>query len=858
MPYTFTITEVTNNITATVYESTVSVTVENIGFTISETQQVFSLTQYISSFTIYENAIELKVDDFDNYFMGDWNPAGVYERGDLINYNYSLYVSDINTGTTYTNNAAPSNDPKWRRVVWHEAPFAYATVTDYLYVGGTSTLHNTEIRGNLTLGGGAGVQGLTVNSTATFNGRAYFNNTATFSGDIEFNNNTLVVPKLRVTGTSTFGGYATFRGAIFVDAPVIVEASSDLRVAGHAIFSDISDGTIGDGRISFFNHRAEFNAGLYLSNGGLEINGKSTGTEFVSSIITTNSIGARSADRIYISRSNIQDIVLDDNLSVGKLATFTGTATFNNNAVFNKAITTTGTITSRRIVTDQLNLGGLEYPSNTGLYGQVLTTNGSTTATWVNLGDLTAWSLNENLYTNGYDIRTGYPANPLVTPIPNLALYRGDPDHDFGHIKFNPRNSTRANNPYYGTIYQDYQDMEVAAPSRLTLKSGDGGVWNSTSSIVINSTTQTHEIRVSTGYIFLDGDIYGTTESTPIRAQSGIRFSDGTIQTTAVPVVNIPIASYVTTGSVRIDGTYLSIDGSGILTINTSTLGPALVTGILTATNTVLGGIKVGQYLSSSGDGTLTVNTATLGPALVMASLVTATNTRLGGVKIGSGLNIDGTGLLSLNTNSVVTITTQITSSTIESYFFSTSTTYTITNEVGKLNLTQDAYTNGYTIFHSTGNYNFLTLGPLDSQLGSYHNASVTAGYEAKLYSDRVVTIQAGTNLNISATTNTTITSAALTSTQSQSITFTVSQGTQTSSISVEPDNIELLAKTVINLLAPLVSIGTQTSVTQIGQLRVDKIYNYEGTYAPFFPAGVQFNDNTVQRTAFEPDQGLL
>jgi hypothetical protein len=826
MPYTFTITEVTNNITATVYESTVTVTVENIGFTVTETQQVFSLTQYISSFTIYENAIELKVDDFDNYFMGNWSSGGVYERGDLVNYAYSLYVSDINTGTTYTSAATPDVDTtKWRRVVWHEAPFAYATVTDYLYVGGDTTLHDTEVRGNLTLGGGAGVQGLTVNSTATFNGRAIFNNTATFNGDIEFNNNTLVVPKLRVTGTSTFGAYATFNGATFINAPVIIEASSDLRVAGPASFGYIVDGAVGDGRISSFNHTAEFNDIVYLKK-GVTVTGKTTSTEFVGTTATIDNLVAKTGSRITTGNLTSNDIistlgvVAGTNLRVGTTSSFAGTATFNSNVNIAGNLTLSGnlsaangsltisTVTAHRVVTDQLNLGGLEYPSNQGLYGQVLTTNGTTTATWVNLGDLTSWSLNEDLYTNGYNIKTGYPVAPLVTPVPDLYIYRGDATHDFGHIKFDRRGSLPANNPYTGTVYQDYQDIEIAAPSKLTLKSGNNGVWGSTSTITINSTTQTNEVRVNTSYIFLDGYIYGNTANDPIKAQSGIRFSDGTVQTTATPVVNIPVASAATTGSVRIDTTYLTIAGDGLLGVNTATLSAAI-----------------------GGNYTLPIATASI----------------LGGIKVGSGLNINaGTGVLSLNTNSVVTVT----NNQIDTYFFSTSTTYTITNEVGKLNLTQDAYTNGFTIYHSTGTYNFLTLGIQDSQLGSYRDLTVSAGRHLRLYSENTATL--------TVTNTATISSKKLASSQSEQVIFTVTQGTQTSSITVNPDNIELLAKTVINFLAPLVSIGTQTSVTQIGQLRVDKIYNYEGTFAPFFPAGVQFNDNTVQRTAFEPNQGLL
>ena len=41
--------------------------------------------------------------------------------------------------------------------------------------------------------------------------------------------------------------------------------------------------------------------------------------------------------------------------------------------------------------------------------------------------------------------------------------------------------------------------------------------------------------------------------------------------------------------------------------------------------------------------------------------------------------------------------------------------------------------------------------------------------------------------------------------------------------------------------------------------LRVSDIYNFAGTGAPFFPAGVQYQDNTIQRTAWRGyDQGLI
>ena len=77
-------------------------------------------------------------------------------------------------------------------------------------------------------------------------------------------------------------------------------------------------------------------------------------------------------------------------------------------------------------------------------------------------------------------------------------------------------------------------------------------------------------------------------------------------------------------------------------------------------------------------------------------------------------------------------------------------------------------------------------------------------------------------------------------------------------------------ASTLGNTLTELTLQGSNilaksTGYTRIGNsntesfLYVQKIYNYAGNFAPFFPAGVQFNDNTVQITAWKGyDQGEL
>ena len=59
--------------------------------------------------------------------------------------------------------------------------------------------------------------------------------------------------------------------------------------------------------------------------------------------------------------------------------------------------------------------------------------------------------------------------------------------------------------------------------------------------------------------------------------------------------------------------------------------------------------------------------------------------------------------------------------------------------------------------------------------------------------------------------------------------------------------------------------LAQSSGYTRIGSnntssnLHVRAIYNYDGTFAPFFPAGVQYQDQTVQRTAWRGyDQGLI
>jgi hypothetical protein len=78
-----------------------------------------------------------------------------------------------------------------------------------------------------------------------------------------------------------------------------------------------------------------------------------------------------------------------------------------------------------------------------------------------------------------------------------------------------------------------------------------------------------------------------------------------------------------------------------------------------------------------------------------------------------------------------------------------------------------------------------------------------------------------------------------------------------------KPNQLMLLQS--INAAGTAGAIELDSKYVEIGptpsrsELRVQNIYNQAGTSAPFFPAGVQYQDNTIQRTAWRGyDQGLI
>ena len=240
MAYTISVTANYTTVTSVSTQTRVVVTATATPiFTITNTVQSIGITDNLTTITVYTDAVELLVDDFANYYTGDWVSGRTYRRGHIANYEYSLYVCSTGTYTSLTSSVTPPDDlgylstpdslgnysnGNWRRVVWNEAPRDFLTVTNHLRAGSLSV-------------GGIGGDGLTINNTATFNGPVKFNNTIT-SG-------------ITVLGTSTFLGTSKFLGPVNFNTTVSGVVTSLIAGAGIDISSP-------DGNVTVSSRSANF------------------------------------------------------------------------------------------------------------------------------------------------------------------------------------------------------------------------------------------------------------------------------------------------------------------------------------------------------------------------------------------------------------------------------------------------------------------------------------------------------------------------------------------------------------------------------------------------------------------------
>jgi len=428
-----------------------------------------------------------------------------------------------------------------------------------------------------------------------------------------------------------------------------------------------------------------------------------------------------------------------------------------NTGTFNKLIAndiktvtftaTTGTFTS--LTTQNFNLNGLQYPSSKGSYGQVLFTNGTSFANWVNLGDLVFWSLSNDLLTNGYNIVSGSNSTQLKV---GVGIANATPKTYIQLANSEIRLVTDGADPYSHTPL-------IADNNGVTVK---GRSW-------------------------LQGPVWGVSYPFPNSPQldylevgKGIKFPDGSVMTSEY-IPNYPLASRSVFGVVKI-GENIQVN-DGVISVTTSSLYT-----LPAATTSIRGGIRVGYGLYAG-------NSDPFQPQDQL-NLGAATASVRGGVRLGTGLTVTDGDVI----NAAV----------------STSTVF------GNISLTQDAYLNTYRIRNDPSGQQYFGIQP---GLGGASN--IKMGTNTKGFS----LYQIGDSSRID------IVGGEIYATGSL--------------FNVAVDTISLDAGGDINISTPTrTRIGNGTTST----LYVQKIYNYAGTYAPTFPAGVQFADNSVQVTAWQPN----
>lgn len=897
MPYTFTITEVVNNIAVTTTASNIAVTIDNINFSVTSTNQVFNLTRTYSTVTIYEKAVQLKLSNLNTFWRGNWATSTSYYNGDFVDYLYSTYLLKdvyLNSTIPYNSNTTPDQDSNWQRIQWHEAPFDYLTVTNNGSIGGRLTANTAVITNGLTA--------TTVNATTAAVTNLSANNLSGSSGVINVNSG------LRITG------YTTITNTLKVDSITVGNSSA---------------------------------------TGALNIKGN----------------------------ANIDGVLTANTLTIGQRSDFNGPVFVNDSMTFSPGSSLT---VPNLTVSNQFITGGLRYPTYTGEYGQVLFTNGSTGTAWVNLGDLVFWELSSDLSTNGFKILSGGANTELVlglgtsTSVTQRIRLSSTGTNIYGDLLPNnvrfPDGSNQttaylgvASVSQVGGIKRSSTDtsyfidgsgvltintaniinsfiVPLAGPGR-TGGFKEGGSYyyvdNATGYLVLDGTNIVKDnlpvatesvygaVKIGNGtdqyYVYLDGsgkaripaiDYAGTNKWGIVKIGDYLNVTaEGVISVNTTTVGNALLqpATTSTLGSVRIGnglsvtstgtisvnadtiilntattsrvgvvqiGNFLTIDSNAVLSVNTTTVAQAIGSSALTtATATQLGGVKIGDYLSINSNAVLTVNTTTLAPVLVAIGLTTATRTVLGGIKVGNNLNSRADGTLDADYPSTAqyvsgtpgTVTIDPGSFRLESngavYLNTASNNYVGGIRISlddwfimngpylnlKANDLIDNYKSASRNFATTSSYGFVqvnsssyitvTNGVLDLNTASLYQRLIP---DATTSTKGLVTI--GNNINVNSGTI----SVATGSTSTLGI-VKIGPGLRLDSNgAVIPD---YSYTGTLRLNVPKVYIGTDINNST---LYVERIQSFDENGSVFFPGGIKFPDNTTQLTAYPGDFGVL
>ena len=747
------------NVIATATDYIVVSSSTQASFTINSENNLFTITNQTTNFSVSSTQTSVGVAtlsggfEFNSNFLGEWS-TGSYVVNNLVNYEYSLYVLSYTPSLAYNSTIAPSQDPYWRRVVWHEAPFDHLTVTNASLLSGPVTMGRTL-------------------SVA---------NTATLASD------------LSVAGRSTFVGTLT----------------TDWIVTENFVLNGLT-----------YSHDRGSYGQVLFTNGTDQANWTNLGdlqNWSLSEDLYTNGFNIQTGDPIG-NDPNPQ-------LTIGSGVNGSFKSSIKFNPVANAA--TTGTIEVK---------GDTTFTNAVAVLGNV---NISGTAT----------------ISRGLAITQGLRVGQALAVAQGLTVG--------GNSVFNAVTATT------------FTATSQVSVSSAGIKFSDGSLLTSAAGLITTGTFASD--------IFPGQGIQITTSGTNA-------------------VISANTASSSVLGSIKV-GEFLSIvTATGVLSVNTTTLAASLATGDLPiASSTVLGGVKIGTGVSiNSSTGVLSVATATaaviggvkvgtglsINASTAVLTVATATVAQVGGVKVGDNLTIDPDGTLNAVGQGL---------------------------NVGGFSLTATSYTNGIDIFataENTGTGLNISAGSV-KLFSSLTNASViTSGItlsanEVSIVKDSKQKMLFGTGNQWSLGTDTSKVNYDGTSvylrnglgSNYQYVKLDTNQtevGTSTnyirmnatgqyqrsfehgiemiknSGIKLYRNNadlykVELTATVATFQLNPLTFFKLEdtnearlsASQTKIGQsassstLLVQNIYNYAGTFAPVFPAGIQFGDNSVQVTAFQ------
>jgi hypothetical protein len=744
-------------VTATSIATTVNVTAPATpSFAITTTNQIVNLSTYLTTTSIYVNAVELKVDDFDNYYKGDWTSGATYYRGDIVNYAYSLYTCSTGTLTTLTSVIAPPQDlgnagtpdsvgnyanGMWRRVVWNEAPRDHLTVTNNLLAGNLNVVNTATISKELNV-----IRDLSVGRNASISGSLTV-------GPASSNGGLSVKGPLYIDGISEFVGTATFDSTVlmpYADLTARNITSSQRVTANELVVNTTStfNGLITANSTSTFNQRAIFNNGITADN-----------------ITATNRIVA---DNLTVNQNINTDYIAGRHGNFSILEVHETGSTIN--GIF--------------------ELNGLVYPLNQGLTGQVLSTDGVGSALWVNLSDLNYWNLSTDLTTNGHNIITGVNASTHIRN--NISILPGnDSTRSSINLTDDGRVVSLVSN-YHDDHPTQVPEIDLYSDGIINIVSGYNlnGVYADGSGILLEAkkgdTQHYSSIEIGHNRVLtnetknINSIVYSVTSSTynngsdywydgyhefkggNIKLSSpgfGIQFPDGSIQYSSsqgsTGTYVLPTASASTLGGIKV-GNGLSIDGSGVLSAT--------------------GGGGGGSVNGVRGNAPLYASTDAYGTATVY-------------LNVGSNLSVDERGYLNA--------------------FAGSSTSY--------VSLGQDMLTNGYRIKSSNHSEpGFITITDYGITIDSYSYDS------GRAYDQNIIT------------------------TASSKVYINGLRGVDI--IAGHGDGIHP-ATSQVNSIADYTRLGTDNNHSDLG---VNRIRNYQFSGPPLFPNGIQFDDQTVQITAYD------